>query len=292
MKGIILAGGSGTRLRPITRVVSKQLLPVYDKPMIYYPLATLMMAGITEIMIITTPQDNETFKSLLGDGSKWGIHLEYKVQPNPDGIAQAFILGEDFINGDACALALGDNVFVGAGMRQLLSSAAQNAKDGATIFAYQVNDPQRFGIVEFDENFKATSLEEKPSEPKSNWAVTGLYFYDSKIVEYAKKVTLSERGELEISDINKMYLAAGDLKVQKMQRGFAWFDTGTPDSLIEAADFVRSLETRQAMKVCCPEEVAFEMDYIDADMLRSLGEESSKTSYGQYLLRLAEQTEN
>ena len=287
MKGIILAGGSGTRLRPITRVVSKQLLPIYDKPMIYYPLATLMMAGIKDIAIITTPDDQAIFSKLLGDGKDWGINLSYIVQPSPDGLAQAFILGEEFIAGDSCALALGDNIFVGAGMRQVMAEAVQEADQGATVFAYQVNDPERFGIVTFDEHLKATSLIEKPKSPKSNWAVTGLYFYDNRIVDFAKDVKPSARGELEITDINQMYLELGDLKVQRMQRGFAWFDTGTPNSLLDAAEFVCALETRQAMKVCCPEEIAFEMGYINTDQLRELGEQSKKTSYGQYLLKLA-----
>ncbi len=287
MKGIILAGGSGTRLRPITRVVCKQLLPIYDKPMIYYPLATLMMAGIKDILIITTPDDERIFEKLLGTGERWGIKISYKVQPTPDGLAQAFILGEEFIDGESCALVLGDNIFVGAGMRQVMSDAVKEADQGATVFAYQVNDPERYGIVTFDDNFRATSLVEKPQEPRSNWAVTGLYFYDKRIVEFAKQVKPSARGELEITDVNRMYLEATDLKVQRLQRGFAWFDTGTPNSLIDAADFVRALETRQAMKVCCPEEIAFEMGYIDADALEALGKESQKTSYGQYLLKLS-----
>lgn len=291
MKGIILAGGSGTRLRPITRVVCKQLLPIYDKPMIYYPLATLMMAGIKEILIITTPDDSAIFKRLLGSGEQWGINLHYVIQPSPDGLAQAFLLGEEFIGGDSCALVLGDNIFVGAGMRQVMSDAVMDADQGATVFAYQVNDPERYGIVTFDEDFRATSLEEKPKEPRSNWAVTGLYFYDNRIVDVAKQVKPSARGELEITDVNKMYLESGDLKVQRLQRGFAWFDTGTPNSLIDAADFVRALETRQAMKVCCPEEIAFEMGYIDTETLRDLGEQSQKTSYGQYLLKLARMAE-
>jgi len=291
MKGIILAGGSGTRLRPITRVVSKQLLPIYDKPMIYYPLATLMMAGIKDILIITTPEDNAIFRKLLGTGEDWGINLSYVVQPSPDGLAQAFLLGEDFIDGDSCALVLGDNIFVGAGMRQVMSDAVGEADQGATVFAYQVNDPERYGIVTFDDNFRATSLVEKPMEPRSNWAVTGLYFYDNRIVDFAKQVKPSARGELEITDVNRMYLEAGDLKVQRLQRGFAWFDTGTPNSLIDAADFVRALETRQAMKVCCPEEIAFEMGYINTSDLRELGEQSKKTSYGQYLLKLATMAE-
>ncbi len=287
MKGIILAGGSGTRLRPITRVVCKQLLPIYDKPMIYYPLATLMMAGIKDILIITTPDDQPIFEKLLGTGERWGIKISYKVQPTPDGLAQAFILGEEFIDGESCALVLGDNIFVGAGMRQVMSDAVKEADQGATVFAYQVNDPERYGIVTFDDNFRATSLVEKPKDPRSNWAVTGLYFYDKRIVEFAKQVKPSARGELEITDVNRMYLEATDLKVQRLQRGFAWFDTGTPNSLIDAADFVRALETRQAMKVCCPEEIAFEMGYIDADALEALGKESQKTSYGQYLLKLS-----
>lgn len=291
MKGIILAGGSGTRLRPITRVVCKQLLPIYDKPMIYYPLATLMMAGIKEILIITTPDDSAIFKRLLGSGEQWGINLHYVIQPSPDGLAQAFLLGEEFIGGDSCALVLGDNIFVGAGMRQVMSDAVMDADQGATVFAYQVNDPERYGIVTFDDDFRATSLEEKPKEPRSNWAVTGLYFYDNRIVDVAKQVKPSARGELEITDVNKMYLESGDLKVQRLQRGFAWFDTGTPNSLIDAADFVRALETRQAMKVCCPEEIAFEMGYIDTETLRDLGEQSQKTSYGQYLLKLARMAE-
>lgn len=292
MKGIILAGGSGTRLRPITRVVCKQLLPIYDKPMIYYPLATLMMAGIKEIAIITTPDDQAIFKSLLGSGAQWGIKITYIVQPSPDGLAQAFILAEDFIAGDSCALALGDNIFVGAGMRKVMREAVGNAASGATVFAYQVNDPERFGIVTFNDNLKATSLIEKPKNPKSNWAVTGLYFYDNRIVDFAKAVKPSARGELEITDVNQMYLDQNDLKVQRMQRGFAWFDTGTPNSLLEAAEFVCALETRQAMKVCCPEEIAFEMGYIDSNQLREIGEQSKKTSYGQYLLKLAKMADD
>ncbi|MEL6569647.1 MAG: glucose-1-phosphate thymidylyltransferase RfbA [Pseudomonadota bacterium] len=287
MKGIILAGGSGTRLYPITRVVSKQLLPIYDKPMIYYPLSTLMLAGIKEILIISTPDDLPRFEQLLGDGSQWGLELSYVVQPSPDGLAQAFLLGEDFIDGDSCALVLGDNIFIGSGMRRMLQEASSR-ENGATLFAYHVPDPERYGIVEFDGEGKALSLEEKPTDPRSNWAVTGLYFYDNRVVDFAKQIKPSARGELEITDLNNLYLEDGTTQVQQLGRGFAWFDTGTPNSFMEAAEFVKALEHRQGMKVCCPEEIAFEGEFIDADELAALGETLKKSTYGQYLLALAD----
>ena len=291
MKGIVLAGGSGTRLRPLTRVVSKQLLPVYDKPMIYYPISVLMLSGIRDILIITTAEDLPIFQRVLGNGEEWGIRLEFKVQPKPEGLAQAFILGKDFIDGGPCTLVLGDNVFAGAGLRDVMHEAT-NHEAGATVFAYQVNDPQRYGIVTFDAQKRATSLEEKPQTTTSNWAVTGIYFYDNRIVDFARQVRPSERGELEITDINRMYLEAGDLRVRELPKGLAWFDTGTPDSLLEASEFVRTLESRQAMKVCCPEEIAFEMGYIDQNQLRTLGSDMQMTDYGQYLLTLASQVKS
>lgn len=290
MKGIILAGGSGTRLHPITNVISKQLLPVYDKPMIYYSLSTLMLAGIRDILIISTPSDLPRFEQLLGDGSAWGINLEYKLQPSPDGLAQAFLLGEDFINGEACALVLGDNIFLGAGFGTILRNATLR-EAGATVFAYHVKDPERYGVVAFNKEGRVTTLEEKPEEPQSKWAVTGLYFYDERVTEFAKKVKPSARGELEITDINKMYMEAGELDVQLLGRGYAWFDTGTPGSLMDASEFVRALEQRQGMKVCCPEEIAFEMGYIDSKALTALGGVNKKSEYGQYLLSLADEYE-
>ncbi|OQW59431.1 MAG: glucose-1-phosphate thymidylyltransferase [Proteobacteria bacterium SG_bin9] len=285
-KGIVLAGGSGTRLYPITRGISKQLLPVYDKPMIYYPLSTLMLAGIRDILIITTPEDADQFKRLLGDGSQWGINLQYAVQPKPQGIAQAFLIGADFIGDDPVVLVLGDNIFFGHGLPELLERAA-NSNAGATVFAYQVRDPERYGVVTFDETGYATDLAEKPVAPKSNWAVTGLYFYDSNVVSYASKIKPSPRGELEITDLNKCYLEAGRLEVAKMGRGFAWLDTGTFHSLVDAATFVQTLEERQGVKIACLEEIAFGLGFIERDHLMDLARLYSKSGYGDYLERVA-----
>lgn len=285
MKGIILAGGSGTRLYPITRGVSKQLLPVYNKPMIYYPLSVLMLAGIRDILVITTPEDHENFKRLLGDGGDFGIRLQYAVQPSPDGLAQAFLIGEDFIAGDCCCLVLGDNIFYGQSFSQTLVQAAQR-DTGATIFGYQVKDPERFGVVEFDAHFKALSIEEKPVKPKSDWAVTGLYFYDNRVVDFAKRVRPSERGELEITSINQMYLEDGSLNVQLLGRGFAWLDTGTHESLQDAAAFVRTVEHIQGLQVACLEEIAWRNGWLSDGDLARIGESMRKNSYGQYLLRL------
>ena len=285
MKGIILAGGSGTRLYPITRGVSKQLLPVYDKPMIYYPLSVLMLAGIRDILVITTPEDNASFKRLLGDGSDFGISISYAVQPSPDGLAQAFIIGEEFIGNDNVCLVLGDNIFYGQSFTQTLKQAAAKTH-GATVFGYQVKDPERFGVVEFDDNFNALSIEEKPKQPKSDWAVTGLYFYDNRVIEFAKQVRPSERGELEITSLNQMYLDDGSLSVQLLGRGFAWLDTGTHESLHEAASFVQTVQNIQDLQVACLEEIAWRNGWLSDGRLEELARPMAKNQYGQYLLRL------
>ncbi|RKI30744.1 glucose-1-phosphate thymidylyltransferase [bacterium 1xD8-6] len=287
MKGIILAGGSGTRLYPLTMVTSKQLLPVYDKPMIYYPLSTLMLAGIKDILIISTPTDLPNFERLLGDGSQLGIHLQYKVQPSPDGLAQAFLLGEEFICGDSCAMILGDNIFYGSGLSKHLKNAAKKEK-GATVFGYYVEDPERFGIVEFDQNGKAISIEEKPKQPKSNYCVTGLYFYDSEVVKKAKQVKPSARGELEITDLNKMYLEDGTLDVITLGRGYAWLDTGTMDALADATEFVRVIENRQGIKISAVEEIAYKNGWIDKEKLLVSANQYGKSNYGKHLKQVAE----
>jgi glucose-1-phosphate thymidylyltransferase len=285
MKGIILAGGSGTRLYPVTQVVSKQLLPVYDKPMVYYPLSTLMLAGIRDILVISTPTDTPRFEALLGDGKQWGIRLSYKVQPKPEGIAQAFLVGREFIGSDPVALVLGDNIFHGHDLAQLLSRAAAR-KQGATVFAYPVKDPERYGVIEFDGDGKAISIEEKPARPKSRYAVVGLYFYDNTVVEIASKLKPSARGELEITDVNRAYLARGALEVVPMGRGYAWLDTGTHETLLEASQFIETIERRQGLKIACPEEAAYRMGFIDAAQLKALAEPLAKSGYGEYLLRV------
>ena len=286
MKGIILAGGSGTRLYPITRAVSKQLLPIFDKPMIYYPLSTLMLANIRDILVITTPEDSGAFQKLLGDGGQWGISLQYIVQPSPDGLAQAFILGREFVGNDRCALVLGDNIFFGHGFAEILKRAASRT-NGATVFAYHVPDPERYGVVAFEDNGRATSIEEKPKVPRSNWAVTGLYFYDNEVVTVASEIEPSDRGELEITDVNRRYLEGSQLHVEQLGRGFAWFDTGTHDSLLEAASFIQAIEKRQGQRIAVPEEIAFEKAWIDRGQLIKLGHECRKNGYGEYLLSIA-----
>ncbi|HBN1876901.1 TPA: glucose-1-phosphate thymidylyltransferase RfbA [Escherichia coli] len=285
MKGIVLAGGSGTRLYPITQGVSKQLLPVYDKPMVFYPISVLMLAGIRDILIITTPEDMPAFKRLLGDGSQFGIRLSYEVQPSPDGLAQAFIIGEEFINNEPCALVLGDNIYFGQSFGKKLDAAAQLTQ-GAMVFGYQVQDPERFGVVDFDENYKALSIEEKPLKPKSNWAVTGLYFYDKNVVEMAKQVKPSARGELEITTLNQMYLERGELQVELLGRGFAWLDTGTHDSLVEASQFIHTIEKRQGMKVACLEEIAYRKGWLSKEQVGEQAKKMAKNDYGRYLSML------
>ena len=284
MKGIILAGGAGTRLYPLTMVTSKQLLPVYDKPMIYYPLSTLMLAGIRDILVISTPEDTPRFEALLGDGNQFGLHLSYKVQPSPDGLAQAFLLGEEFIGEDACAMVLGDNIFYGNGFGKILRNAAKDAQEGqATVFGYYVNDPERFGVVDFDANGKAVSIEEKPAQPKSNYCVTGLYFYDNNVVKYAKELKPSARGELEITDLNRVYLEKGDLNVELLGQGFTWLDTGTHESLVDATNFVKTVETHQHRKIACLEEIAYLNGWISKEEVMEVYEVLKKNQYGQYL---------
>jgi glucose-1-phosphate thymidylyltransferase len=284
-KGIILAGGSGTRLYPVTQAVSKQLLPVYDKPMIYYPLTILMLGGMRDILIISTPEDTPRFESLLGNGSQWGVNLKYKVQPSPDGLAQAFLLGEEFIGDDPSALILGDNIFYGHDLQELLQSADQR-ETGATVFAYHVQDPERYGVVEFNDNNQVISLEEKPAQPKSNFAVTGLYFYDEQVVDLARSIRPSPRGELEITDLNNLYLSHKNLNIEIMDRGYAWLDTGTHDSLLDAGQFISTIESRQGLKVACPEEVAFRQDWVSASQLEDLAKPLLKNQYGQYLMKV------
>lgn len=290
MKGIILAGGAGTRLHPSTIAVSKQLIPVYDKPMIYYPLSILMLAGIRDILVITTPEDSQAFQRLMGDGAKWGINLNYAVQPTPDGLAQAFIIGKDFIGDDDVALVLGDNIFYGHQLPKHLSDAADRGT-GATVFAYYVDDPERYGVVSFDKTGTATDIVEKPENPKSNWAVTGLYFYDNDVVRYAENLKPSARGELEITDLNRVYLEQGALSVEKLGRGYAWLDTGTHDSMLDAGNFVKVIETRQGQKIGCPEEVAFAMGYISANQVLQLAKDLGKSGYGDYLIKIVHQAE-
>ena len=289
MKGIILAGGSGTRLHPVTQVVSKQLLPVYDKPMIYYPLSVLMLAGIREILLISTPEDTPRFSQLLGTGEQWGIQIKYAIQPSPDGLAQAFLIGKEFLAGDGCCLVLGDNIFYGHDFATTLQQAAAGGP-GATVFAYPVLDPERYGVVEFDKDGRAISLEEKPLKPKSRYAVTGIYFYDAQVVGVAEGLKPSPRGELEITDVNRWYLERGQLRTELLGRGMAWLDTGTHDSLLEAATFIHTIEKRQGLKVACPEEIAYRLGYIDAAQMKALAAKIAKSTYGQYLLRLLEET--
>lgn len=287
MKGIVLAGGSGTRLYPITRAASKQLLPVYDKPMVYYPISVLMMAGIRDILVISTPEDLPSFERLLGDGSDFGVEFSYKVQPSPDGLAQAFLIGADFIAGDACALVLGDNIFFGNGLQEAVRDAARSAENGAHVFGYRVSDPERYGVVEFDENRNVVGLEEKPARPKSDWAVPGLYFYDRDVVDMARKIRPSARGELEITDLNLEYMRAGKLKVELLGRGIAWLDTGTYGSLLEASNFVETIQNRQGLRIACLEEIAFRSGWLPRERLAEAGRRMAKNDYGRYLLRLA-----